>query len=189
MKRLTFCLVVVFLGLIVCPAAVIGDPAGPPGGLDVNIVNPLPVPVEGEVTVSRLPYQQRLSFSKNSADASYYHLLSAPAVPQDKWLVIEHISALINVDSAEANLGYLAFAFPDADIFVNGDQDIAIVQPSATMVTGAAIGPTLMIDRSIRAYYEPDSTPKVKVMVNQGLFHEFRVSEICIVGYLIDANN
>ena len=47
------------LGIIVCvvmlfgPAlAISGPPTGPPGGLDVNIVNPLPVPVNGEMIVT-----------------------------------------------------------------------------------------------------------------------------------------
>jgi hypothetical protein len=188
MKRLLILGIIVFVGLLFSTTAVIGDPAGPSGGLNVNIVNPLPVPVKGGVTLSRLPYQQRLTFSGSSADASYYHLLSAPAVPPDKRLVIEHISALINVDRPEAELGYLAFASPDAEMFVSGGDDIAIVQPSATKVTGAMKN-ILMIDRSIRAYYEPDTIPKVKVEVNKGLFDENVISEICIIGYLIDANN
>lgn len=51
MKRLTILGVVAFVGLIVVPATVIGDPAGPPGGLDVQIVNPLPLPVTGDVNI------------------------------------------------------------------------------------------------------------------------------------------
>ena len=46
MKRLKILGIVVFLGLIISS---IGQ-ADPPGGKDVNIVNPLPLPVTGEIT-------------------------------------------------------------------------------------------------------------------------------------------
>jgi len=49
MKRLTILAIIACLGLLFAPAAVIGDPAGPPSGLDVKIVNPIPLPVTGEV--------------------------------------------------------------------------------------------------------------------------------------------
>ena len=213
MKRTLTWGIISCLFLVISPSIAKGGPAGPPEGLDVKIVNPLPVPVEGDLAVTndennpvpvsiinnttvvknsdqpgRLPYQQRLSFSGSSADASYYHLLELPAVPEGKRLVIEHISAIIKVDRDTANLGYLSFASPDADYFVNGGDDIAIIQPSATRVTLGGYS-SLMIDRAVRAYYEPETIPKVKVEVVQGLFDESYVSEICVVGYLIDADN
>jgi hypothetical protein len=38
--------------LCVGSAAVIGGPAGPPGGLDTRIIAPIPVPVEGDVNAT-----------------------------------------------------------------------------------------------------------------------------------------
>jgi len=49
MKRLTILGIIACVGLVFAPAAVIGGPAGPPGGLDVNVVNPVPLPVTGAV--------------------------------------------------------------------------------------------------------------------------------------------
>ena len=49
MKKLTILGIVVFVGLLFAPAAVIGDPAGPPGGLDVTVLNEQPIPVTGDI--------------------------------------------------------------------------------------------------------------------------------------------
>ena len=55
MKRLTILGIIACLGLLVSSATVISGPAGPPGGLDVNVVNPLPLPVGGDVNVANTP--------------------------------------------------------------------------------------------------------------------------------------
>jgi hypothetical protein len=52
MKRLTILIIIAGLGLLFVPAAVLGAPEGPPNGLNVNIVNPLPVPVSGDVNAT-----------------------------------------------------------------------------------------------------------------------------------------
>ena len=54
MKELTILGITAFAALLFAPAAVISAPAGPPEGLDVNIVNPLPVPVtvDGQATIT-----------------------------------------------------------------------------------------------------------------------------------------
>jgi hypothetical protein len=54
MKRLTILGIVVCVGLLLAPAPVIGNPTGPPGGLDVTIVgpDPLPVEVQGDANVT-----------------------------------------------------------------------------------------------------------------------------------------
>lgn len=52
MKRLALLLIIVCLGLLVGSAAVIGGPAGPPGGIDVNVVSPDPLPVTGEISAT-----------------------------------------------------------------------------------------------------------------------------------------
>lgn len=50
MKRLTILAILAFMVVFVSPALVKSDPAGPPGGLDVNVKN-TPLPVEGIVSV------------------------------------------------------------------------------------------------------------------------------------------
>ena len=50
MKRLTILGIIACIGLLFAPAAVLG--AGPPGGLDVKIVDPLPLPVTGDVNAT-----------------------------------------------------------------------------------------------------------------------------------------
>ena len=52
MKRLTILGIIFCAGLFFVPAAVLGDPAGPPGGLDVNVVSPNPLPVSGNVNAT-----------------------------------------------------------------------------------------------------------------------------------------
>lgn len=49
MKRLTILGIIACAGFLFAPTAVLGAPVGPPGGLDVKIVNPIPLPVTGEV--------------------------------------------------------------------------------------------------------------------------------------------
>jgi hypothetical protein len=54
MKRLSSLAVVVPTAILLGPAAVITVPAAPPGGIDVNIVGPVPVPVtvDGQANVT-----------------------------------------------------------------------------------------------------------------------------------------
>jgi hypothetical protein len=54
MKRLSSLAVVVPTAILLGPAAVITAPAAPPGGIDVNIVGPVPVPVtvDGQANVT-----------------------------------------------------------------------------------------------------------------------------------------
>jgi hypothetical protein len=68
MKRLTILWIISCVGLLVLPAAAIGAPAGPPGGLDVAVINtPLPVTgsveatVTGDVNVTNLPAVQEVT--------------------------------------------------------------------------------------------------------------------------------
>jgi uncharacterized membrane protein len=54
MRKLLIVEIIACGGMMFAPAAVISEPAGPPGGIDVNLVNPLPVPVtvEGDASVT-----------------------------------------------------------------------------------------------------------------------------------------
>jgi len=52
MKRLVILGIIACVGLLAGSTALIGGPAGPPGGLKVKVVNPLPLPVTGTVNDS-----------------------------------------------------------------------------------------------------------------------------------------
>ena len=52
MKKLTILAIIACVALLFAPAAVIGNPPGPPGGLEVNVVNPVPLPVTGDVNAT-----------------------------------------------------------------------------------------------------------------------------------------
>lgn len=52
MNRLSTLVIVAVAGLLVTSSAVFAGPAGPPGGLDVNVVGPLPLQVEGDVNAN-----------------------------------------------------------------------------------------------------------------------------------------
>jgi hypothetical protein len=51
MKRLTILGIIACVGLLFAPAVVFSNPAGPKEGLNVKIINPLPVPVTGDVEI------------------------------------------------------------------------------------------------------------------------------------------
>jgi hypothetical protein len=52
MKRLAILGIIASLSLLFAPASVVGDPGGPPGGMDVNVVNTDPLPVTGDVNAT-----------------------------------------------------------------------------------------------------------------------------------------
>ena len=57
MKRLVILGIIACVGLLFGSAPVIGGPAGPPGGLDVNVVNPIPLPVTIPSEERPIPFQ------------------------------------------------------------------------------------------------------------------------------------
>ena len=72
------------------------DSVPAPGNIDVTIANPLPVPVEGTVTLdeAKIPFQTGVT--GHSDDAVGSALLVT--VPVDKRLVVEHVSARITLE-------------------------------------------------------------------------------------------
>jgi hypothetical protein len=54
MRNLSILAVAMYGGMILAPTAVLGSPAGPPGGIDVNIASPVPVPVtvDGQTSIT-----------------------------------------------------------------------------------------------------------------------------------------
>jgi len=81
MKRLTILGIIVCVGLLFAPAAVIGAPAGPPGGLDVNVVTAIePVYAYAGAFLDRsCPFNEEVY-----------------TVPDGKFLIIEDASGRIN---------------------------------------------------------------------------------------------
>jgi hypothetical protein len=115
--------------------------AGPPSGLDVNVVNtpsnPVPVTLHGTSTVSgnvaitntplpvedvREPFQaDNHNFSQ--ADAA----LSFPTVPAGKRLVVEHVSVEVGITAAGVAVSVCALNRTDG-----GPADFFAVQPTAS---------------------------------------------------------
>lgn len=93
MKRLTILGIIACVGLLFAPAAVIGDPAGPPGELDVNVVNEPTVKAKQEgnwsVTVETpiLEAVQARSVITHISPAVFVY-----EVPEGTRLVIEYVS-------------------------------------------------------------------------------------------------
>jgi hypothetical protein len=91
------------MGILMNPSKAVGQ--GPPGGLAVNLVNPLPVPVR---TVSELFQPVLVSGSCNGTSPASGCTADLYAVPAGKRLVIEYFSAFANLpsagDSARVNL-------------------------------------------------------------------------------------
>src|SRR5215831_13045509 len=108
------------IGTIMNSHQAAAQPPGPPGGLAVNIVNPVPVPVTGSTTVSgnvaatqsgtwavfarnvdepgHQPYQQEVvfTFPPGCAPICTKSLNFSP-VPQGKRLVVKAVSGEINL--------------------------------------------------------------------------------------------
>ena len=122
MKKLTILGIIAFVGLLLAPAAVIGDPAGPPGGLEVNIVGQ-PVSVEGNVTatipepldvnvvnvptvqlsLAKQPYQEQFS-DGYSGESSSWRAESAQVPPGNR-LTVEFLSLYyVLTESTEVNV-------------------------------------------------------------------------------------
>ena len=114
MKRLAILGIIACVGLLVGSAAVIGGPAGPPGGLDVNVLNdPLAVevtnavPVEATIVapadVNVLNPKLDVNIIRDSEpfQACGEGLLSRPSftVPVDRRLVIEDGTIRGNMES------------------------------------------------------------------------------------------
>jgi len=102
MKRLSILGFIAFAGLLFAPAAVIGDPAGPPGGLEVTVVNPTlsvngqmevtnddtnPVPVEVVDNPTIIAVQKQIGMGCGQTLP-----LEIYTVPQNARLVIEYVS-------------------------------------------------------------------------------------------------
>lgn len=98
MKRLTFLVVIAAVGFLFTPDPVIGDPAGPPNGLNVNVVNPVenPVPVQIIEEEKPTPFQGVMSWNREGSSDPVITPLS-PTPPPGMILTIEFISGRCQV--------------------------------------------------------------------------------------------
>jgi hypothetical protein len=114
MNRFVILEVIAFTVLLTAPAVVIGGPAGPPEGLDVKIINPLPVPVEGNVTatipetidvnvvntpiVTKQPYQEGFIDFYDQFSSSWK--AESSQVPPGNRLTVEFLSLFYRLNEA-----------------------------------------------------------------------------------------
>ncbi len=129
----------------------------------------------------RAPYQQSIEFDPASGSFTRFYLVSFPAVPAGKRLVVQHVSAMIGV-TAGGQPDFLAFG----DFYTLNTNNFALVNPPWTSKS-TAVGPYWMADRDVLVYYEPGSTPKIKIGSSTDFSHANSI--LNVHGYLIDANN
>ena len=153
---------------------------GPPDGLAVRIVNPLPVPVTGNTTVSgtvrvknidepgRNPYQ-----FVGGCTGSTGCFVVFPAVPAGKRLVLQHVSAGIGIPT---NVPYqiVAVRIPSGP------------HPVPTLVgTEAGVVNDYQFDQQIVAFFEAGQSPNLQVAVERTGSGAVGVTAF-ISGYLVD---
>ena len=105
MNRLKFMGIIAIVGLLFMPAAVISAPAGPPGGLAVQIINTTPVMVSGEVALTNtvedpLPVEGSLQVWQDLIPVHSSHSVfnfggnfeTVYTVPEGRRLVIEYLT-------------------------------------------------------------------------------------------------
>jgi len=107
MERLKIWGIIACVGLLFSPATA----AGPPGGLDVKVVNPLTDPVNVCDVCEDLCIREPILIQKVenfSGGLGVYHLVVLEEVPVDKFLVIEMISVMANIGNDDRiRLSYL----------------------------------------------------------------------------------
>ncbi len=131
----------------------------------------------------RLPYQAEVDFGGSCFGGNSFCIVAFPPVPAGKRLVVEHVTALAFVrNGGQVNL----FAFGDGNSTNTGN--VALLQPTFSALYAAdAFEFAWSIDKPIKLYYEPGTTPKVKIQASVG-FGAF-ASNMTLHGYLIDAAN
>ena len=132
----------------------------------------------------RLPYQAEVDFAPSgpSCDNAFRCIVAFPAVPSGKRLVVEEVTALAFVVSGGQPT---LFAFGDGTTTNTGN--VAIMQPTFTPAFNSGGATAWSIDKQIRVYYEPGTTPKVKIQNPVGF--GALSSNMTLHGYLIDATN
>lgn len=196
MKRLTILGIIACAGLLVGSASVIGGPAGPPGGLEVNVINPVPLPVtvsgdvtgtiSGEVEVTNDPLKVELDathpreFINVPAQGAHagdeIEHVTLYVVPNDKIYVLETISLMLQISEpakprrTDVNQLYIPLNYVSTFTNPLGDD--------VSEYVGC---------EQVRAYFGPGST----VALSFGVTHSdgWANYEIKLSGYLIDADS
>ncbi|WP_347985844.1 hypothetical protein [Methylomonas sp. AM2-LC] len=134
----------------------------------------------------RLPYQQTVQFNSIIGNCNTFSgntnacLVSFNAVPAGKRLVVEHVTLLIATTGGAPNL--VAFG---EDLSTNTGI-VAVIKPDFSAGINISGSTFWNLDREARVYYEPGTTPKIKILV-PGSIVGFD-SSATVHGYLIDAN-
>lgn len=131
----------------------------------------------------RIPYQNVYNFSgSDTACSGSVCSLPFPAVPAGKRLVVESVSILL---ASAGTAPPMLLAFGDGTTFNTGN--IALVNATWTDTNNTILGSHFWVmDKLVRVYYEPGTTPKVKLIAGGNVTLPSNAS---VIGYLIDATN
>jgi len=158
MKRLMILGIITCVGLLLAQAAFAGDPQGPPGGLGVEIVNPLPLPVTGNVgAVQEGEWDVRVTNSSadpvNVCDVCDDPCTREPVtiydetqmgtaattlriyehLDEDRWLVIQSISVFVRIlPDWEITWSYVTFSTDDTIYNFLFDMPLNCYAPTTT---------------------------------------------------------
>ena len=166
-------------------------PAGPPGGLAVQIVNtPLPVhiadgavpvtgnvtaTVAGEVTAKIAPTNLFFQTKAPTCDLANRCFVKFPAVPDGKVLRVTRITGALFNTNADA------FVALDLDNFAT-NLFVLSVKPFG----GAYLGPTLSFNADTDVVFEAGQSPIIE-MGTTGTFDKNSFNRLNLTGELIDA--
>ena len=92
--------VLILVGLLFIPATIIAGQAGPPDGLDVTIVNPLPLPVQVVEDEMPITFQRKMAIVRDPGSDCEEPCVTpfSPTPKTGKILTIEFISGYCRVD-------------------------------------------------------------------------------------------
>jgi len=167
---------------------------GPPTGMSVNIVNPLPVPVTGTVGVTgtqnvnvanpatapvlflnvndpgRIPYQKVIS-----AKGPF---LTFPAVPSGHRLVLQHVSINLSIGNALATTQAVGVVYNNIVV----PEMLVSMFPLAVQLLEGGIAQAF-VDQPILGYVDAGSAPIVGEGVESGIVGNMVA---VLTGYMLD---
>lgn len=179
MKRLTILGIIACVGLLLVPASVIGAPAGPPEGLNVNVVNQPTVDARqsGVWKCGIVPWEPYVAelyqvFGDGvGASPSDY---SVPEVPEGKQAVIEHVSLIAVLQDDQTVTGL--------EVFSNEFHHFLSMNPQGRDFEGH---PVFVTSQPLRAYLS--SGTALRVQFRRGpTWTGTATVEMHVTGYLID---
>jgi hypothetical protein len=131
----------------------------------------------------RIPYQYAVDFQSGTSACvtNSFCIVPFPAVPAGKRLVVEHLTVFAAV-SGGGIPNLLAFG----DNFVTNQNNVFIIPPTFTPSVTSLGATFYALERPVRVYYEPGTTPKVKIGASANFAFTCNMT---LHGYLIDASN